>query len=110
MKKVQKMKFQFGAFKRQIDLSDVDFVLRYEQAIEDYEKGIKGLNRDVVPSAQLEQVCQLFFSMFDKLFGDGSAKEMFGETKSVALCTKAFSQLLRSMNQYAGALNQEEKI
>ncbi len=107
---MQKMKFQFGAFKRQIDLSDVDFVLRYEQAITEYEEGIQGMNREVAPSAQLEQICQLFFSLFDKLFGDGSAKEMFGETKSVALCTKAFTALLRSMSQYAGALNQEGEI
>ena len=107
---MQTMKFQFGEFKQQIDLSDVDFVLRYEQAITDYEEGIKGLNREVAPSAQLEQVCQLFFAMFDKLFGEKSAKKMFGETKSVALCTKAFTQLLRSMNQYAGALKKEEKI
>ncbi len=107
---MQTMKFQFGAFKQQVDLSDVDFVLRYEQAITDYEEGIKGLNRDVAPSAQLEQVCQLFFALFDKLFGSGSAKEMFGETKSVALCTKAFTLLLRSMNQYAGALKKESGI
>ena len=48
--------------------------------------------------------------LFDKLFGSGSAKEMFGETKSVALCTKAFTLLLRSMNQYAGALKKESGI
>ncbi len=107
---MQTMKFQFGELKQQIDLSDVDFVLRYEQAITDYEEGVKGLNREVAPSAQLEQVCQLFFSMFDKLFGEESAKKMFGETKSVALCTKAFTQLLRAMNQYAGALKKEDKI
>lgn len=104
---MQTMKFQFGDFKQQVDLSDVDFVLRYEQAIAEYEEGIKGLNREVPPSAQLVQVCQLFFALFDRLFGEDSAKKMFGETKSVALCTKAFTQLLRAMHQYAGALQQE---
>lgn len=107
---MQTMKFQFGEFCRQVDLSDVDFVLRYEQAIAEYQEGIQKLDRQLAPSAQLEQVCGLFFLMFDRLFGQGSAKEMFGETKSVALCTKAFTALLRGMNKYARTLHPEGAI
>ncbi len=102
------MKYQFGDFSQTIDLSDVDFVFRYEKAVSDYEEGIKSLNRELAPSAQLSQVCQLFFSLFDCLFGEGSSKKMFGETKSLSLCTKAFTLLLRSMNKYAKTLKNEE--
>ncbi|MBE7042452.1 MAG: hypothetical protein E7399_03045 [Ruminococcaceae bacterium] len=106
---MQKMKFQFGDCTRQIDLSDVEFVMNYEQAIEEYEQGVQALNREASPSAQLEQICQLFFAMFDKIFGENSAEEMFGTTKSVALCTKAFTVLIRSMDKYANNLRTEAK-
>ena len=59
------MKYQFGELSQTIDLSDVDFVLRYEQAISEYEEGVKNLDRNIAPSAQLNQVCQLFFDLFD---------------------------------------------
>ena len=104
------MKYQFGELSQTIDLSDVDFVLRYEQAISEYEEGVKNLDRNTAPSAQLNQVCQLFFDLFDCLFGEESAKKMFGETKSVSLCTKAFTLLLRSMNKYAQTLKNEEMV
>lgn len=104
---MQKMKFQFGGLIRRVDLSDVEFVSRYEQAVSCYERGVEELDRNLAPSAQLEQVCGLFFTLFDQLFGSGSSQEMFGGTKSVALCTKAFSALLRTMDKYARQLSHE---
>ena len=105
---MKKMKYRFGDLNQAVDLSDLDFVLRYEQAVAEYEEGIKNLDWDISPSARLEQVCQLFFGLFDHLFGEGSSQKMFGETKSISLCTKAFTLLLRSMNKYAQELKNED--
>ena len=101
---MKQMKFQFGGLSRRVDLSNVEYVRRYEQAVADYERGISKLDRGLTPSEQLEQVCELFFALFDQLFGPGSHQEMFGDTKSVSLCTKAFSALLKTMERYAGQL------
>lgn len=107
---MQKMKFQFGDCKRQIDLSDVDFVLNYEQAVTEYEEGVRNLNRELPPSAQLERIYHLFFRLFNRILGEGSTEEMFGNKKSVTMCVKAFHTLVRSMEKYSKTLKTEETI
>lgn len=104
---MNQMKFQFGGMSRRIDLSDADYVRRYEQAVAEYEQGLKEIGKGLSLSDQIEQICQLFFTLFDQLFGPGSHVEMFGEVKSVALCSKAFSAFLKAMERYAGQISRE---
>ena len=99
-------KFTFGNFEAEFDPTDIHFVEKYEAAAERYQNKFKAISTEGKASDTMKTICEIFFETFDGIFGDGTSKQMFSETQSVDLCTKAFKQLIDMMNDYGETLKQ----
>lgn len=110
--------YKFGNFEIEFDPTDVAFVEKYESAVTEYQERITTVSKDGKASEVMMRICNIFYDVFDGLFGKGASKKMFGKTNSVDLCVKAFKQLVNAMNDYSktlellpkGAINSSVKI
>ena len=96
--------YKFGNFEIEFDPTDVAFVEKYEIAVTKYQENITTVSKEGKASEVMMRVCNIFYDVFDGLFGKGSSKKMFGKTNSVDLCVKAFKQLVNAMNDYSKTL------
>lgn len=97
-------KFKFGNFEAEIDPTDVAFVEKYEGLADVYNYCIAQISTEGKASEVLLQICNVFYDVFEGLFGKGSSGKMFGKTNSVDQCVKAFRQLIDMMNHYGKTL------
>ena len=102
--------YKYGKFEIEIDQTDVAFVEKYESAAEAYEKEMNAVRKDGKASEIFSAMCNVFFDMFDQIFGEGTHKLMFGEKRSVDACANALGQLVSVMNDYTGTLNNISSI
>ncbi len=96
--------YKFGSFEVEFDPTDVDFVEKYEAAVAEYQERITTVSKEGKASEVMMRLCNIFYNVFDGIFGKGSSKKMFGKTNSVDLCVKAFQQLATAMNDYSKTL------
>lgn len=95
-----------GVELQDIDIYDADIAEKYEKALEKVEsvsEKVKGMK----VSESIRTQCNLIFGMFNDLFGQGTAKKVFGEKVNLLTCLKAFEELVTQVNEQKGEL---EKI
>lgn len=100
--------FKFGEFETEVDVTDVNFVEKYEDAAEQYNKKIGKIQKDGKASEQMKAMCGVFFETFDMIFGEGTHRKMFGDRLSVDLCVQGFKQLVDLMRDYSKTLEKME--
>ena len=96
--------YKFGNFEIEFDPTDVAFVEKYEASVTEYQNNITTISKEGKASEIMMRVCNIFYNVFDDLFGKGTSKKIFGKTNSVDLCVKAFKQLSTAMNYYGKTL------
>lgn len=96
--------YKFGNFEIEFDPTDVAFVEKYELAVTEYQERITTVSKEGKASEVMMRLCNVFYNVFDGLFGKGTSKKMFGKTNSVDLCAKALKQLANTMNDYSKTL------
>ena len=81
----------------EFDLMDADMAEKFEkgikdlQAKEDIEKA-KAKNYGMAES--IRKQCNLVFNFFDALFGEGTAKKLFGDKTNYRICMEAIAQMM----------------
>ncbi len=86
------------------DAFDVGMVERTEKAYENLRDfDFDSENGDI---KKLRSACQALFDFFDTIFGDGTAKKIFGDKVSFALCVDALETF---ENQHAEQISQLKK-
>lgn len=88
------MFYEFNDAKFPLDMTDVDTVERYEDAAQKLSDTSKRAPKDGRKSEMLRFLLTAYDTFFNELFGDGASKELFGETKSVALREDAYTSML----------------
>ncbi len=107
-------KFEYGKFSVEIDPTDVEFVKKYEDAAEEYNAEISKISKVGKVSERLEYICNVFFKVFDTIFGDGTHIKMFGDKHSVRDCAEAFRNLVdviksENLNDTLGIVSGENR-
>lgn len=86
--------FKYNEFTAEIDTTDVEFLEKYEKSVDTYNTELAKLPEKAPESEKMRFICNLFFKVFDDLFGDDAHKQMFGNKMSAKLCTEAFVALI----------------
>ncbi len=99
------MKFTFENFSREVDNMDVAVVKRYESCLEDFYKRVAGIDMKKKASGIYGDICAAGEAMMDGFFGEGAAREMFGESQSVRKVMEAVCGLNGYMNDVSGVVD-----
>lgn len=55
----------------------------------------------------IKQVCDIVYSCFDEIWGEGTAKEIFNNQKDFRLCVKAFGDLTKARKEQEKEIEKE---
>ena len=85
-----------------IDIADADVAENYEEAMSMLSKATQ-YNESATRSQVIRQCCNAVFSMFDKIFGCGTAQKVFGGKTNLNICLKAVDDLVTQVNELEAA-------
>lgn len=77
-----------------LDLDDAEDLARYESAFKEMESAEKAVPKDGPASELIRAYCKVYISLFEALFGEGSAAKIVGSTTNARLCEDAYRSLL----------------
>lgn len=77
---------------------DVRVVKSYEEKLEEFYKSVAGINMKSPASGIYSQIVAAGEAMMEGFFGNGAARDMFGESQSVRKVMAAVCGLNRFMN------------
>lgn len=75
------------------DVADAEFIERYENAQNTCTEKIKAVNDNNLKwSESIRQQCTAVFEFFEVVFGEGTAKKVFGESVNLRICIDAYAE------------------
>ncbi len=90
------MTFVYENFSRELDNTDAAVVRTYEEKLEEFYKKVAGIDMKGSVSEIYSEIAAAGGEMFEGMFGEGAAREIFGESQSVRRVVSA----VRSLNRY----------
>lgn len=88
-----------------IDVADALVLERYEHAHDNVAKAMNDLQPEGKRQSELIRAqCTAVFNFFDEVFGDGTAKKVFGETVNLTTCINAYEDVIKAVNALGAKL------
>lgn len=87
-------KWKWNDVELEVDLEDADFIERYEKAFNRMEETEKTVLTVGSLSERCKAYCEMFFQLFDDLFGDDTSKMLFGGKKNMGLVDECYESFL----------------
>lgn len=78
----------------EIDMEDVDFLERYENAFANMENKENELAKTGKNSEIAREYCKMFYNLFDEIFGPDTGKELLGEKMNVRICEECYTDFI----------------
>lgn len=82
----------------QLDIFDADSSEKYEKTIDKVIKESED-SKGLKLSAAIRKQCNAVFNCFNELFGEGTAKKIFGDRVNLLTCLKAFDELKNGISE-----------
>ena len=78
----------------EIDMEDYDFLQKYEKAFD--AMGIKEEKLQKIGSQSeiVKEYCEMFYQLFDDIFGSGTGDKLFGGKKNVRICEECYKDFI----------------
>ena len=88
-----------------IDVADALVMERYEHAHDNVAKAMNDLQPDGKRQSELIRAqCTAVFNFFDEVFGDGTARKVFGESVNLTTCLNAYEDIIKAVNALGAKL------
>ncbi len=82
-----------------IDVSDALVMENYEAAHDKVAKKINNLDVNGKRRSELIRIqCEAVFEFFEDVFGEGTAKKVFGESVNLMTCINAYGEVVKAVN------------
>ncbi|OUQ12095.1 hypothetical protein B5E84_19405 [Lachnoclostridium sp. An14] len=95
------LKWEYNGVILEVDLQDADFAERYEKAFARMEESEKELQKVGVNSEMIRGYCNLFYQLFDDIYGDGTGEKLFAGKKNARMCDEAYRNFLAAAKKDA---------
>lgn len=106
--------FKFGDFETKIDTTDADFMERLEEESEAVAKESGAVEKEFKKTGKrsefIRKSCGCAFAYFDRLFGEGTYRLMFGDTVNMRMCDSALLALFDAVEADQKEYNEEVKL
>lgn len=75
------------------DIGDPDFIEKFENAQQRCSESFTEVaNKDVKWSEKVRSQCIAVFEFFEEVFGEGAAKQVFGDSVNLRICVDAYAE------------------
>lgn len=84
-----------------IDLNDYDFQKKYEEAFLKMGEEQLSLKKTGSNSELTKAYCDLFYNLFDRIFGEGTGDKLFCGKRNIAVTDSVYTQFIDICTQQA---------
>ena len=84
-----------------IDMEDYEFQKKYEEAFEKVEEEEKLLQKIGKNSEITKGYCEIFYHLFDNLFGEGTGKALFKGKYNIRLVDETYTEFIEICSKQA---------
>ena len=92
----------------ELDLEDYDDNKRYLEAFKEMDKEEKAIRKDDVSHEVIKAYCDMFYHLFDRLFGAGTGNKLFGGKYNARVCDEVYTDFLRFVEAQKEASSQRK--
>lgn len=78
----------------EIDMEDYDFLQRYEKAFDVMGVKEEELKKTGPRSEIVKEYCDMFYRLFDDIFGDGTGEKLFLGKRNVRICEECYTDFI----------------
>ena len=89
----------------EINMSDVDFTERYEEAFERVGKAEEALQKVGFNSEFLRGYCNMYMTLFDDIFGEGTSEKLFEGKRDVGLIEECYDSFIEAAKKDVAETN-----
>lgn len=89
----------------EVNMSDVDFTERYEKALKKMEEEEECLKKVGLNSEFLKGYCNMFFTFFNDLFGEGTSEKLFKGKRDVGVAEECYFSFIEVAKQGVAEMN-----
>ena len=94
-------KWEYNGVTLEVDLQDADFAASYEKAFARLEESEKEMQKVGMNSEMIRGYCNLFYQLFDDIYGDGTGERLFSGKKNARMCDEAYRNFLTAAKKDA---------
>lgn len=80
------------------DVGDLEFLEKYEEQNDIIAKKSAEIDKNARRSEAVRIQCTLIFEFFDAVFGEGTARKIFGEKVNLKTCIDAYEETVKGVN------------
>lgn len=92
----------------EIDLEDVDFLERYENAFDNLDIKEKELQKTGKKSEIARGYCEMFYRLYDEIFGPGTGEKLMGENMNVRICEECYDSFIATCQKCVTDANKRQ--
>ena len=92
----------------ELGMQDADVLDRYEAAFAAMTVNEKGLPKDGKASDRIRAYCGMFRTLFDDIFGEGTAQKIFGDTNNARVVNEVYEDFLEFVSSQAGYITEAQ--
>ncbi|MRM91176.1 hypothetical protein EAI28_22895 [Faecalicatena contorta] len=78
----------------EIDMEDYDFLQKYERAFEAMGVQEDKLQKIGTQSEIMKEYCDMFYRLFDDIFGVGTGEKLFEGKRNVRICEECYTSFI----------------
>lgn len=78
----------------EIDMEDYDFLQKYEKAFDAMGVKEEELKKIGTQSEIVKEYCDMFYRLFDDIFGAGTGDKLFNGKRNVRLCEECYTDFI----------------
>lgn len=78
----------------EIDMEDYDFLQKYEKAFDVMGVKEEELKKTGTRSGIVKEYCDMFYRLFDDIFGDGTGEKLFSGKRNVRVCEECYTDFI----------------
>ena len=99
--------FKYNDANFEVDFNDADFFERYWDCCEKLGKQEEELKKGKNDRGFMRKYCEMFYTFFDGLFGDGSGQIIYRGKYNASECEKVYMQFIRFCGKEVEQFNQD---
>lgn len=81
-----------------LDVADYHEMERYEKALLEAKEKMESISEIDSYSNVIKSMCHTIFDFFNKVFGDGTDREIFGDEVNLMVCIDAFESMISQVD------------
>lgn len=94
----------------EVDMEDADFLEKYEKAFDAMGLQEEKLQKTGVQSAIVKEYCNMFYRLFDDIFGEGTGERLFSGKHNVRICEECYDAFIAECRDQVQSVNKRRSV